>query len=190
MATKKASKPTKAPEPAITTARIANLSAQDFLYVKDTLATRGPRSHELVDSAGKKRIFTFVDSETPVEVPTDMAIELIKIDGFAVSKTIDGEPLRPAGRETSGLALAPDETVAKYSELTREALLHRCNALGANFNLQTNKNTLVAFLAGGDILSGDEIEVDVSASKPPAVETTEELIARLAREQASSGAAA
>lgn len=191
MATKKKASTAKTASKPETSARIANLSSQDFLYVRDTLATRGMRAHELVDSAGKKKVFTFLDSTTPVEVPTDMAIELIKIEGFAVSKTPDGEPLRPAGRETNGLALASDEIVAKFHELTHDALLHRCNSLDANFNKNTSKNTMIAFLAGGDIEESedDPYEVDTTKASASVNETTDQLIARLAREQAAGAAA-
>lgn len=133
---------------------------QGVLYVRDNLAYAGPRTHDLVDSVGKMIRVTFESPDDEKALATDVAVRLISIDGFHVSREAGGPALRPVKLESVQRGLNPDETIAKYTELSNEALLHRSRVRGAEFKVGATRNEMIAFLMGGSI--GDtSVEVTI-----------------------------
>ncbi len=120
------------------------------LYVRDLLVGDRPRTHELRDSAGNVRAFTFENKHTDVAVFADMALPLVHNEGFEVRRNPDEEALRPMAREKENAVLQGDETVAKFTELKRSALIYRVRQLGWDVDEKTTtENELITVLMGG-----------------------------------------
>lgn len=146
-----------------------------ILYkVRDLLAYNGPRVHELPDSRGIVRKYAFANSESFVEIPMPIAAKLIGNDGFQVLNE-RGHEMRVQKLEgegnNKGVILAYDEVVAKYDELTLDALKARVERAGGKIQQGARKDDLVSFLieasltdAGKQVADGEfegiEEEVD------------------------------
>lgn len=117
--------------------------------VRDLLAYVAPRVHELLDGRDIPRKFTFPNAETFIDMPMSMAAKLIGNEGFQVLNE-RGHEMRVQKIEGSGpnngVLLAYDEVVAKYSELTVEALQERVKAAGGTIKLGAKKDDLISFL--------------------------------------------
>lgn len=151
------------------------------LYVRDRLVIDKPRVHELRDSAGKVQTFTFADRHQDVPVPTDMALPLVHNDGFEVRRNLDDEsPLKPMARDSESAVLQADETIAKYTELKRSALIHRVTRLGYSVNEKiVTDNELISVLMGGIKDDDESLEVDedeIQSTVIPAAILTQEQV--------------
>jgi hypothetical protein len=123
--------------------------------VRDVLATNGPRTHELLDSRGIVHKYVFPNDRDSIDIPMSMAASLIGNEGFIVQNQ-EGRELRAVRRETQGanrgVILSFDETVAKYEELTQDALLARCKKLKLSVNKSTPKPELISVLMEASLI--------------------------------------
>lgn len=131
----------------------------DFLYVEDptALANNPDREHELAEfdpKINQTRILTFkFTAGEKKKLPMHQALKFLKA-GFIVTdadgNSYDPTPIKPSnGTE---IALAADQCIARYSELTQEALLFRVKQEfgGEVFNKAARKAELVDFLVSRD----------------------------------------
>lgn len=143
--------------------------------VRDKLAYAGPRTHELYDSRGILQKFTFKDDQTWIEMAMPLAAKLIPIDGFEVQNergyVMRAEQITPDSAK-QGVILAFDEVVAKYDELTRDALQYRANKLGGSFKGNSPKEEMISFLIE-KALTGSTLP-DLDAEEDLEIEETEE----------------
>jgi hypothetical protein len=115
-------------------------SDDGFLYVMDGSATptSGDRIHELMHAGGRLKSYTF-EYGKPLHLPFALAVRFLKNEGFyrtdAAGEEIPFEraPKRPeelaAGEK---LTISDDQVIARYSELTNEALTLRAAMLPAS----------------------------------------------------------
>lgn len=126
------------------------------VQVFDTLAPIGkPRCHEFIvgrDTDGSPMIKPFeLHSDKPTLMPYEVAMVLLKDKAFVVldenDKRIEPIPVEKDGG-LGGLVLKPGETIAHFSELSREALFKRCKVLpGADVITEKSKpEQMVQFL--------------------------------------------
>ena len=120
--------------------------------VRDLLATNGPRTHMLTDSHGRNHNFTFASASAEVEIPMVMASKLVGNDGFEV-RNQRGEVMRIINSlDDVRNNLAPDECVAKFDELTQDALIARANVIRTEhgilplFSKKDAKDDIISFL--------------------------------------------
>lgn len=156
-----------------TTAPAANSPEEAKVFkwkVVDTLATRGARTHEFIVN-GKSKLFTFPDQVTPVEVDMDIALRFLQVDTFAVFDHTGKEIVNKAvagDNDEDSQYLQVDECVAKYTELTHEALLFRAKQAGGAFNKSSAKDDLISYLISEtkkDLpIDGEDDLIDFSAN--------------------------
>lgn len=143
-----------------TTAPVDPIAAADgpqsHLYVVDRSATAitGPRVHELLDPNGVARPYKF-EPYTPNRLPLAIALKFLKSEGFVLTDADGNEqefrrtPKRPeelaAGEQ---LAIKPDETIARYDELSTKALFFRCAVLpgGEVVAQSNNRGAMIRFI--------------------------------------------
>lgn len=128
------------------------------MRVLDSTATlaSGPRRHEQV-VGGRLVTYEFKPNE-PLDLPPEVATKFLKHEAFRLIGP-NGEPVaylrRPKQPDELGagekLALGPDETVARYDELSNSALLQRALELpGGEVFAQgaspPSRTALIAFL--------------------------------------------
>lgn len=128
--------------------------------VRDKLATHGPRVHELVDARGMIQKLVFPSSDVFIDVPMPLAAKLIGNDGFQVLNERDHEmrvqKIEMEGANT-GVFLSYDEIVAKYEELTHEALLTRATKAGGKFTGKNKKEEIISYLIEVSLDGADRI---------------------------------
>lgn len=123
------------------------------MYVRDKNAYMGPRTHELVDKAtGQLARFTFQDEYENVEIPVSFALPLVEIDGFEVRQNPDDPmPIKSTKEKDREVRyLAPDEVIAKFSDLSRPALIRMAKAMGMTPKNNTTNDEIIQFIMGGD----------------------------------------
>lgn len=130
----------------------------------DTLATEGPRTHDLRNDDGSFTSVTFPNKTIAVPVSFTQAMRLVTIPGFIVLDN-SGKEFRPAKRGNDTVILAADETVARYTELTQGALKTRCEAQNIILAGKPNKEDYISAL----VSSGGS---QLGQAKPPGEETT------------------
>lgn len=137
--------------------RQETLPEDKIMYrVRDLLATAGPRTHEFLDRRGVRQKFTFKDDTDYVDVPMSIATKVIGNEGFEVlnQRGMVLRAVRSADTgQQKGIILAHDEIVAKYDELTTDALIER--AVAAGFKPEgddTTRDQLIDFLIETSIL--------------------------------------
>lgn len=153
------------------------VSAGGDLYVTDVLATAGPRTHTLLDAKGRSHIYTFADSREQRPVPSEIVISsrLIQNDGFIVRKVKDGAVLKPRYENEETAVLQADETVARYDELSHQALLTRCKNRGRTaYNKATKRDEMITFLMGAED-SDDNDDYEGDSNEPVMIVEEEEL---------------
>lgn len=109
------------------------------------------RTHTVGLRAGQPAVpFKFLPGQ-PTRIPVEYALRLISV--FRVQditgRVIEAPPEQPKpGEEVSGHKLEPNETVAKLTELTTEALYNRCKKQinSDTITLATQRGTLIEFL--------------------------------------------
>jgi hypothetical protein len=116
------------------------------MFILDTTATEGPRTHEMMVD-GIVKPFTF-QRATPLPLPSAVALKFLKHEGFLLTDE-NGQVLpfrrRPRQPDELGagekITLADNETIARYDELSSAALLHRAIELpgGEKFAQGENK---------------------------------------------------
>lgn len=145
-----------APRPPQTNPGAAAEGPQSELYVVDRSATArsGPRTHELLDASGYARPYTF-EPFKPVLLPLAVALKFLASEGFVLTDAHGTEqPFRKAPKRPEDLVagekleLKPDETVARYDELSTKALFFRCAVLpGGEVVAQSNdRNAMIRFI--------------------------------------------
>lgn len=132
-----------------------------FLYVMDKSATpsSGARTHEQYLANGVLKSFTF-EYGKPLRLPFAMAVRFLKSDGFYRSDEngdelpFDRAPKRPeelgAGER---LVISENEVIARYSELTDQALKLRCAALPGSEDVVANgpRERVIKFIVDHNI---------------------------------------
>lgn len=122
----------------------------DLFSVTDRLTNDlGPRQHELADPVtGHISRFKFIASEA-TKCPRWAAERFAAIDGFDVVDA-KGKVFKSAASNAPGLlrAIASNETIATFDELTQDALLQRCLAADekCGFNKAAKKDAMVDWL--------------------------------------------
>lgn len=128
--------------------------------VKDLFAKSTSRIHELADANGR-RINVEFPVDKYVELPLTLALPLVGNNGFEVIGP-DGKILKPArARGAETLTLDYDQTIARYSELTIEALIERARPLpgGDKLSRKDGKDAIINFI----LEAGTQPESDVVA---------------------------
>lgn len=105
-------------------------------FVIDTLAVAAPRTHGIItafDREGKPATIKNYDltAHTPVPMPLDHAMQFLKDAAFVVTNE-KGEVLKPldvSAEKVTHVQLPEGCIIAKYEELTREALVLRAKVL-------------------------------------------------------------
>lgn len=129
----------------------ADTAAEQKLYtVTDTLCHElgKDRQHELTDpETNKIKRFKF-NPDNPTPMPRWAAMKFAMISGFEVIDANGTKFVAPPESEAQTLTLAPDELVARYDELTAEALFARCATYGEACSLKksASKNDMIGFL--------------------------------------------
>lgn len=151
---------------------MSNKKKNTFTAV-DLLATKGNRVHEFLEN-GRLIKKNFPDNQTQVEITMDTALKLAGNDGFLV-RDPDGNEIKADTGVTvgSGPKLDIDECIARFDELTRDALLERAKEAGGQFNTKSTKGDVIEFLieathgeealkeyAESEILDDDDYEDD------------------------------
>lgn len=122
------------------------------LFVLDTTA-KPPcptRTHEFLQADGTLKAYTFKQGES-LELPAAEAAKFLKHPHFIVTDA-DGKVIKPlpkeAGQGVAAPALGEDEVIARYDELTADALVLRVNALpgGGSAKPAWKKDKLIATL--------------------------------------------
>lgn len=119
---------------------------RNALLVRDRSAVRGPRTHRVNGTD-----YTFKPGDV-LEIPHADAMRMLVNGegGFQVS-TLDGVEIElPKAGARPAVHLRADQTVAQYSELTRDALLARAKRYpgGEKFHKRTAQETIEVFLMG------------------------------------------
>lgn len=131
--------------------------------VRDLLATNGARVHELVDRRGLKQRYTFKDDQQYVQIPMSQASRLIGNDGFEVlnNRGLQLRVVKGVTGQAKGVTLSHDEVVAKYDELTTDALVARATVLGflPEDGQEVTRDVLIDFLIERSILEAEGTEV-------------------------------
>lgn len=144
-----------------------SITDQEFLHVVDTTArpdfqregvngaimtVSGARRHEqLVDGAVK--VFSF-EHAVPTKLPFAIAMKFLKTEGFVLTdengKPIEFErvPDQPNAANSAQFKLAGNQVVARYDELSQEALLIRAAQLpgGEVFKKNAKRAEIIDFL--------------------------------------------
>ena len=141
------------------------MNDQKTLFVKDSNAKPGTvREHEIIThmdyvtdeiTGGQvprildSRIYKLSRSE-PVEMSESHAMQFLKDDAFIVTDA-DGKRLKTVSKkdvDVGNIVLEADEVVAKYDELTREALYARCKIIPGAEEIKagSRKDAMVSFL--------------------------------------------
>lgn len=124
------------------------------MKVRDILGSEAhiARTHVLRDNTGREHTFVFPPG-THVEVPYEIALRLIPIDGFEVLDAKTGRRIvvDQARGQLTKLDLKPDEVIANLEELTRDSLMVRARNLpgGDKLGQGSAKSDLVAFIMTG-----------------------------------------
>lgn len=122
------------------------------LYVEDLTAKPGfpPRKHDFLGDDGGVISYEFKPSEKK-EMATHEAAKFLKHDHFLVTDK-DGFQIKPIpkdrGEKEARPTLGGDEIVARYDELTIDALITRVNAMpgGGQAGKAWGKKKLIEFL--------------------------------------------
>jgi hypothetical protein len=126
------------------------------LHVLDTTATHDgpPREHAMTLEGGITRNYRFTAGK-PTELPWEIALKFLKHDAFRLTDA-DGNliPWRGTPRQPEDLAagerfhLADDEVVARYDELTTQALQMRCAQMpsGESIARARDRDAMIAFI--------------------------------------------
>lgn len=148
--------------------------ADQVMYkVRDLLATdpaHCPRVHEVLDAKGQIVKYSFKNADTYIKMPMNMATKFIGNEGFQVLNE-RGHEMRAQRIETDenrGVILAYDQTVARYEELTHDALLTRANIAGGTFKKNSSKDEMISYLIEASLQnksasiadSGDALDVE------------------------------
>lgn len=117
--------------------------------VIDRNATQGPRDHEMIVD-GKPVKYRFPDQYTKLPVGMEVALRFLNADGFEVYDPQD-RLVKRAERtlvqsKPDEVLIRSDECIAKYTEITHDALIARAKKMGGNFTKQTPKDDLISFL--------------------------------------------
>lgn len=104
------------------------LDTEKGLQVFDRLATNGARTHDLADGNGVIAQYKFPDAQTACLVPMSAAIKLVGVDGFDVVDD-EGNVWKADKERKEEFTMKSDETVAKYHELTAQALKERAQQI-------------------------------------------------------------
>lgn len=122
--------------------------SDDFSVTDRHCEATGQRTHELINPETQRvQRFKFEPGKA-TDCPRWAAMRFAAIDGFDVRDGDDNQFRVNAEDQEPLRALAPDETIARFEELTQDALLARCLALDAKcgFNKAAKKGEMVAFL--------------------------------------------
>lgn len=141
----------------MTAAQQTTIPMEEMFLVRDLTATEMSRTHKFrnVDNPTELRNFTFASAETPMQVPVSFAKALVGMEGFVVtdSKGVLQKPRIERDLNNQEITLAPDQFIARAHELTRDALLERCQKLpgGDAFKPTASKDELMSFLVGYNV---------------------------------------
>lgn len=141
--------------------------------VRDTTASVA-RTHVMLDDNKRPMNFTFPNDVDAVDVPYRYALKFARITSFEVTDPT-GRVIRaiPQKKLDAGFHIDHDECVAKYDELTHEALLSRATNAGGAFKSKVTKSELIAFLmtmSGMRVCTREEAEKEEEAEKARAAE--------------------
>lgn len=130
----------------------AEADAPDTLEVTDTTCVPGaPRRVHAMMIGGSVKEIEF-NLGRPTAVPLDVGLRFLKTDAFLVVDPRTGrkyDPTPPVPTQESGFRLGPDETVARWDELTQDALFVRAKQLPGAEDIKkgsTPKEKLIEFL--------------------------------------------
>ena len=129
---------------------MAGIAQPETLQVVDSTAgANSPaREHEIQVGDGRRVVYSF-KHQSPVRMPFDHAMRFRPMDSFIVlddeGERYEPNPVTPPDAE---IELAEDEVVARYEELTAEALFARAKELPGSDDLKRNsqKTEIIAFL--------------------------------------------
>lgn len=131
-------------EDAVVLKKAPQVEEEPKLYVYDLTAESGARTHDLVDRNGVVTPYNFPDSRTPRAVPWSAGFRLVGVDGFKVYDA-EGNLLESNKERDEKVTLKSTETIARYDELTFNALADRAKALKAPKEL-TSKEEIIKWL--------------------------------------------
>lgn len=130
-----------------------SVTQSETYLVRDMNAKGKPRTHEVPLGDGSFRSFTFPDESTGLPIPIAAAIKLARIPGFEVKNrdgiVITGQQIEEEDATGDFVTLSADQTIAKFSELTQDALLLRaidCGEPGRVFKKNSSRDSLIEFL--------------------------------------------
>lgn len=135
----------------------------ELFDVYDTSAVTGPRVHDILFEGQVEQI-TF-EPHKPTKMTRERALKFNK-DGFTV-KDPSGNVFKPVVDEDALLRerLKPDEVIARYDELSADALRARAVVLvGGEKMADATRDELVAFLKGK---KGERPDVEVAPTGEP-----------------------
>lgn len=142
-----------------------------FMNVVDLNCRRGvSRKHEMVDEEGDLHVFEL--SLVPTRVPEYMARKFAAADRSFKVTTDSGQIVHPpiAENEAGRFVLKGDECVAKYDELTIDALLDRAHRFpdGAKLRRNHGKEAIADFLISkGNVDAPARAPVNPATKTPP-----------------------
>jgi hypothetical protein len=134
----------EAPAPEITKTQVKLVDDEESLFVYDKTATKGPRMHDFRDGRGIAAPYVFADNKTPVAVPFSAAIRLVENNGFTVIDA-EGNILTASKERDEKVTLKSNETIARYDQLTAEALGEKLISLSAPSSVK-RKEDMIAWL--------------------------------------------
>lgn len=125
-------------------------------FVVDTLASTGPRTHSIIlsfDKAGKPALLKdyHLTADKPVPMPLDHAMQFLKDKAFIVTNA-KGEVMKPMeniAEVAAHVSIPEGYVLAKYEELTRDALVLRAKVLpnsGSIHPVKSKAADIIAFL--------------------------------------------
>lgn len=123
-----------------------------MLKVKDLAARDRARTHDLRDGEGNIHPTEF-PPKAYKDLSASLALPLVGNPGFEVLG-LDGKPMKPARhRAAESIMLESDQTIARYSELTIDALVERARILpgGDTLSRKDGKETLINFILEGGL---------------------------------------
>jgi hypothetical protein len=129
----------------------------------DRVAVERRRTHEFLNpETGRIEFFRF-EPDVATPVPREFALLLAKSADFLVTDEA-GQVLRivdtPAGDRP---VLAADQTIARYTELSQEALVARVLAAGGKAGKTTARTEMIAFLVNEASRPDDDGESTLDA---------------------------
>lgn len=171
-----------APDTARPKSKLNSVGRDEQLFVLDTTAVDAPRTHEMIVD-GVVRAFTF-ERGKPLALPPIIALKFLRHEAFLlVNERGEAIPYQRRPRQPDEMptntpfVLAPNETVARFDELTGMALYQRAVELpGGEKFTPDDRNALIEFLIAARKAEKPAAELD-EEEFTPAPEPDEDLAA-------------